>query len=197
MLVRSWAGFVAPACCVCWACSHGVGCLSGSPCAIRVRSRLRCCCGAVVVAVRGTDAPRGALCALCAPQTVYVYSCTLWLYCTLSALRRVLFRSWCLCHSKCGRGQSTEERRQPQRWAVRAAEGLEPCPARPWVPSYYARPIDIVQIPSIAPKRSRAMRWCDVRRILSTAHRRPRARVPRRRRTAKLICARARGPGRI
>ena len=32
------------------------------------------------------------------------------------------------------------------RWAVRAAEGLDsPCP-RPWVPSYYARPIDIVQI---------------------------------------------------
>ena len=71
MLVRSWAGFVAPACCVCWACSHGVGCLSGSPCAIRVRSRLRCCCGAVVVAVRGC--PQGCVvCVVCASNRVRV-----------------------------------------------------------------------------------------------------------------------------
>ena len=85
------------------ACAGHVHMVSVASVAVRVLSVCVAGCGAVAVPSwsRFADAPRGALCALCAPQTVYVYSCTLWLYCTLSALRRVLFRSWCLCHSKC------------------------------------------------------------------------------------------------
>ena len=161
MLVRSWAGFVAPACCVCWACSHGVGCLSGSPCAIRVRSRLRCRRG------RGSRMPPGVRCVRC----VRLKPCT----CTLVPCGYI---APCLHFDECSfvRGvfafevRETErsehravERRQPQRWAVRAAEGLDsPCP-RPWVPTTTLGPSSR----SIAPKRSRAM----VRRILSTPHR--------------------------
>ena len=143
-----------------------------------------------MVAVRGC--PRGCVaCALCAPQTVYVYSCTLWLYCTLSALRRVLFRvsfverrvTWCLCHSKSSAGEFRAQRSgeaAAQRWpgARRRTEGLEPSLVRAL--GYLATtlgPSTSSRSGSIAPKRSRAMRWCDVRRILSTAHRRPRARV--------------------
>ena len=168
MLVRSWAGFVAPACCVCWACSHGVGCLSGSPCAIRVRSRLRCCCGAVVVAVRGC--PQGCVvCVVCASNRVRVllypvvilhFVCT-----STSALSFVVSLPFEV-------RERSEHRRGAEaaaaRWAVRAAEGLEPCP-RPWVPSYYARPIDIVQIHRSKTKPSDAM----VRRATNLEHRPP------------------------
>ena len=158
------------------ACAGHVHMVSVASVAVRVLSVCVAGCGAVLVLLRcrrgrGSRMPPGVRCVRC----VRLKPCT----CTLVPCGYIAL---CLHFDECsfvrgvfairsaGRGQSTEERRQPQaqRWAVRAAEGLEPCP-RPWVPSYYTRSIDIVQIHRSKTKPSDAM----VRRATNLEHRPP------------------------